>query len=251
MNEIKIFESPEFGKVRTAEINGEPYFIGKDVAEILGYTNPRDALANHVENEDKATVAIYDGSQNRNVTGINESGLYSLIFGSKMPKAREFKHWVTSEVLPTIRKTGGYVNNDDLFTETYLPFADENTKNLFKLQLSVIRQLNSKVELLTADNETMKPKAEYFDELVDRNLLTSLRDTAKELHIKEREFIQFLIDKKYLYRDAKNILKPYATRSELFNIKEYNSRYSNHSGVQTMVTPKGRETFRLLLKNGA
>jgi anti-repressor protein len=123
-------------------------------------------------------------------------------------------------------------------------------KRALEIANARVEKLKSENQLLIADNELMKPKAEYFDELVDRNLLTSFRDTAKELRIKEREFIKYLIEKKYIYRDAKNNLKPYAARSELFEIKEYKSNYSNHSGVQTMVTPKGRETFRLLLKAG-
>lgn len=108
-NEVQIFENAEFGKVRTIVKDGEPYFIGKDVAEILGYSNTRDALAKHVDDEDKNTVAIRDGIQgNPNLTIINESGVYALIFGSKLPKAKQFKRWVTSEVLPSIRKTGSY-----------------------------------------------------------------------------------------------------------------------------------------------
>ena len=108
-NEVQIFENAEFGKVRTIVKDGEPYFIGKDVAEILGYSNTRDALAKHVDDEDKNTVAIRDGIQgNPNLTIINESGVYALIFGSKLSKAKQFKRWVTSEVLPSIRKTGSY-----------------------------------------------------------------------------------------------------------------------------------------------
>lgn len=107
-NEIQVFENTDFGNVRVVEYEGEPYFVGKDVAEILGYSNTRDSLAKHVDDEDKATVAIYDGSQNRNQTVINESGVYSLILSSKLPKAKAFKHWVTSEVIPSIRKTGKY-----------------------------------------------------------------------------------------------------------------------------------------------
>ena len=108
MNDIQIFENPEFGKVRTVEVNGEPWFVGKDVAEALGYSNSRDALLKHVDSEDKADVAICDGRQNRTMTIINESGLYSLIMSSKLPTAKKFKRWVTSEVLPTLRKTGHY-----------------------------------------------------------------------------------------------------------------------------------------------
>lgn len=112
MNELKIFESEKFGKVRTVIIDGEPWFVGKDVAEALGYANTRDALATHVEEEDKKTVVISDGKRgNPNQVIINESGLYALIFGSRLKSAKEFKHWVTSEVLPSIRKTGKYETN--------------------------------------------------------------------------------------------------------------------------------------------
>lgn len=109
MNDLKIFENPEFGKIRTLEVEGEPWFVGKDVADILGYGNSRKALADHVDEEDKNTVTIRDGIQgNPNMTIINESGLYSLILSSKLPTAKKFKRWVTAEVIPSIRKTGGY-----------------------------------------------------------------------------------------------------------------------------------------------
>ena len=110
MDELQIFENPEFGTIRSVEIESEPWLVGKDVAEALGYSNPRDALAKHVDDEDKNTVALRDGtSGNPNLTVINESGLYSLILSSKLPGAKKFKRWVTSEVLPAIRRTGGYM----------------------------------------------------------------------------------------------------------------------------------------------
>ena len=109
MNEIKIFDNPEFGKVRTMEINGEPYFVGKDVAIILGYAKPENALTTHVDGDDTLKQGVTDNlGRAQNTTLINESGLYSLILSSKLPKAKEFKRWVTSEVLPAIRKTGSY-----------------------------------------------------------------------------------------------------------------------------------------------
>ena len=107
-NKLAVFSNPDVGEVRTVEINGEPWFVGKDIADALGYQNGSRDIDRHVDEDDKATVAIHDGSQNRNVTIINESGLYSLIMSSKMEKAKEFKRWVTSEVLPSIRKTGAY-----------------------------------------------------------------------------------------------------------------------------------------------
>lgn len=109
MNNIQIFNNTEFGSVRTVVIDNEIWFVGKDVADALGYSNSRDAIATHVEMEDKNTVAISDGKRgNPNQAIINESGLYALIFGSKLESAKRFKHWVTSEVLPAIRKTGHY-----------------------------------------------------------------------------------------------------------------------------------------------
>lgn len=118
MSELKIFESPEFGKIRTLTIDDEPWFVGKDVARALEYTNPRKALADHVDDEDKQQgdgVTIRDPmGREQHPTIINESGVYSLIFSSKLPTARKFKRWVTSEVLPSIRKTGGYIKPDSV-----------------------------------------------------------------------------------------------------------------------------------------
>ena len=108
MNNLQIFNSPEFGQVRTIQQNGEPWFVGKDVSEILGYKDTSDAMKKHVDIEDKLTRRFADSGQNREMYIINESGLYSLILSSKMPKAKEFKRWVTSEVIPAIRKTGKY-----------------------------------------------------------------------------------------------------------------------------------------------
>lgn len=114
MNSLMMFSNEKFGSIRIVEINNEPWFVGKDVTDMLGYSNNRDALIKHVDFEDKTDVTIYDGRQDRNQTVINESGLYSLILRSRLKSANEFKHWVTSEVLPSIRKTGGYGNKDDV-----------------------------------------------------------------------------------------------------------------------------------------
>lgn len=119
MNEVTIFENPEFGKIRITMIGSEPYFVGKDVTEILGYGNSRQAIATNVDDDDKGVHSVDTLGGTQKMTVINESGLYSLILSSKLPKAKKFKHWVTSEVLPSIRKTGGYVSNDDMFIETY------------------------------------------------------------------------------------------------------------------------------------
>ena len=108
MNEITVFNNDEFGSIRTLAIDGEPWFVGKDVADILRYSNPRDAISKHVDNEDKGVAKCDTPSGVQQMTVINESGVYSLVFGSKLPNAKKFKHWVTGEVLPSIRKTGSY-----------------------------------------------------------------------------------------------------------------------------------------------
>lgn len=151
--EVTVFKNlvhPEFGELRTVEIDGEPWFVGKDVAVALGYKKPENAIANHVSDEDKTSTLIQGSGSNykSKATIINESGLYSLILSSKLPSAKEFKHWVTAEVLPSIRKTGGYVNpsQSDLFLDTYLPFADQNTRLLFKTTLDTIQQQNNTIQ---------------------------------------------------------------------------------------------------------
>lgn len=247
MNELQIFKNTEFGEVRVIEQNGEPWFVGKDIADILGYSNTRDALAKHVDSEDKGVAKCDTLGGRQEVTIINESGLYSLVLSSKLPEAKKFKRWVTSEVLPAIRKHGTYMTpetleeailNPDTIIKIATALKEEQDKN------KVLQAANS---ALTVDKQIMQPKADYFDELVDRNLLTNFRETAKELGIKQNEFIQFLLDKKYVYRDKRGKLMPYADKNNgLFEIKETFNEKTQWSGTQTMITPKGRETFRLL-----
>lgn len=201
MNELMIFNNPEFGEIRTVEVNGEPWFVGKDVATALGYSNPRKALADHVDDEDKLQddgVTIRDPiGRDQHPIVINESGLYSLVLSSKLPGAKKFKRWITSEVIPSIRKNGGYVNGQENMTPEELMAAALIMAN------KTIENQKVRLSTLTVENQIMQPKADYFDDLVDRNLLTGLRETAKELRIKPKEFISFLLSRKYLYRDKK------------------------------------------------
>ena len=158
MGEIKIFKNAEFGNIRTSMVNGEPWFVGKDVAEALGYVKARNAIATHVLEEDKKDAPIQgDLGGVQQMTIINESGLYSLILSSKLPNAKKFKRWVTSEVLPSIRKTGGYVNNEELFINTYLPFADAQTKMLFRTTLQTVDAQN---KLIKEQQETISKQKE-------------------------------------------------------------------------------------------
>ena len=129
MNELTIFENPEFGSIRTVELDGEPWLVGKDVADALGYTNPRKALADHVDDEDKGVTKCYTPGGDQDMTIINESGLYSLVLSSKLPTARKFRRWVTSEVLPSIRRTGGYNLPKD-YPSALRALADTEEKRL-------------------------------------------------------------------------------------------------------------------------
>ncbi|HFI0332303.1 TPA: BRO family protein [Streptococcus suis] len=247
MNEIFNFKGQE---VRTVTINNEPYFVGKDVADILGYSNSRDALSKHVDSDDKLTSQIATAGQNRNQTIINESGLYSLILSSKLPQAKEFKRWVTTEVLPTIRKHGAYLTDSKIEEVLLSPETIINLATQLKDEREARKQLQIVNSQLVVDNQIMQPKAKYFDDLVERNLLTNFRDTAKMLKVKEREFIGWLLDKKYIYRDKKNKLVPTANKNDgLFEIKETKNESTAWKGTQTLITPKGRETFNILFNN--
>lgn len=250
--ELQIFQNAEFGSVRTADINGVPYFVGKDVAEILGYSNTRKALLDHVDEEDKTDgVTIRDsiGREQAPVL-INESGLYSLILSSKLPTAKKFKRWVTSEVLPAIRKTGGYIPHDEEMSDAeIMAKAFQISQRTIEEQHRKIGALEIEKSHLQVENQVMAPKADYFDELVDRNLLTNFRDTAKQLGIAPKKFVTLLLEKKYIFRDQKGKLMPYQDKNKgLFEVKECFNQKTKWSGVQTMVTPKGRETFRLLFE---
>lgn len=247
-SDIQTFENSEFGSIRIVEIDNEPYFVGRDVDTVLGYSNIRDALSRHVDDEDKNTVVNHDGNRgNPNMTVINESGLYSLILSSKLPTAKKFKRWVTSEVLPSIRKHGAYMTSATIEQAILNPDTIIKLATALKEEQSKNKQLQAVNSELAVNNQIMKPKADYFDELVDRNLLTNLRETAKQLEIKQKDFINFLLEKKYLYRDKRGKLMPYAKKNNgLFEVKEVYNDKTKWCGTQTLVTPKGRETFRLL-----
>ncbi|AVO22616.1 BRO family protein [Aeribacillus composti] len=243
MNQLQQIFQYQQHQLRTVIKDGEPWFVAKDVCDVLNHSNHKVAVTRLDEDEVSKVYLTDSLGRKQQTTIVNEAGLYSLILTSNKPEAKQFKRWVTHEVIPTIRKTGGYVANDDLFIETYLPHADEQTKMTFKATLALVRKQNEQIEV-------MKPKAEYFDALVDRNLLTNFRDTAKELHIKQSEFINWLLSKKYVYRDQKGKLKPYAKYvPELFQLKEWER--NGKADVQTLITPKGRETFRLLINKAS
>lgn len=242
MNELQIFNNPDFGEVRTLETNGKVLFCGSDVAKALGYSRPSDALAAHCRYTVKRSIP-HPQSPDKTIemSFIPESDLYRLVFSSKLPNAERFTDWVTEEVLPSIRRNGWYIaGQEEMSPEELMARALDVAHN-------IIRRLETENSNLTVKNSIMAPKADYFDQLVDRNLLTNFRETAKELGIAPRTFVQFLLDKKYIYRDQKGKLLPYEGKNDgLFEVKECTNSKTQWSGVQTLVTPKGRETFRLL-----
>ena len=251
MNELQIFKNPEFGEIRTVEVNNEPWFVGKDVASVLGYAKTRNAIATHVDDDDKKDAPIQGAlGGEQNMTIINESGLYSLILSSKLPTAKKFKHWVTSEVLPTIRKHGAYMTPETLQAAILNPDTMIQLCQQLKAEQDKNRELQAVNSQLVVDKQIMKPKADYFDELVERNTLTNFRETAQQLGVGQKEFINFLLEKKYVYRDKRGNLKAYAGHDDLFQVKECFNEKTKWAGTQTLVTPKGRETFRLLCLQG-
>lgn len=251
MDGIKTFKNKEFGTVRTIVKDGEPWFVGKDVAEILGYKETAKAIRTHICAEDKGVSVLDTPGGQQKITLINESGLYSLILGSKLPKAKTFKRWVTSEVLPTIRKTGGYVANDEIFINTYLPNADAQTRELFRLNLSTIRQLNNKIE-------QDKPLVDFASHIQTSEDCISMNDMAKlatknGIKIGRTRLFNFLREKKVLgCRDGhKNMpYQRYIDTQPWFQLKEssYIQNGEVRIGLTPMVTPKGQSGIIRMLR---
>jgi len=236
MNEVTVFNNKEFGDLKTVMIDGEPWFIGVEVAKVLGYAVPKTTVPKKVDEEDRQVTQIWYSGQKRDVIVINESGLYSLIFSSKLDKAKDFKHWVTSEVLSSIRKNGGYIANQENLT------PEQIVANALVVANNIIQEQNEKIK-------EMQPKSDYFDGLVDTKLLTTFRDCAKEFNMKPKAFNNWFREHGYIYNDRHNIIKPYQqyVKSGLFQMKDFKSPYG-YSNVQTYITVKGKETFRLLMQ---
>lgn len=256
MNELKIFSNPDFGEVRTVEVNGEPWLVGKDVAQALGYAKPENAIASHVDPEDKTTTLIQGtGSKYKsNAVIINESGLYSLCLSSKLPAAKKFRRWVTSDILPTIRKTGGYVSNDDMFIATYLPFADDGTKTLFRATLQTVRKQNELIEQQKKKIEVMKPKEDFFDAVAESKTAIEMGAVAKVLGIKgmgRNNLFDFLRRKKVLMNNN----QPYQTFVDRGYFRIIETKYTKPNGdtainIKTLVYQKGVDYIRRLVEEG-
>ena len=236
-NEIKIFENEEFGSVRTMEINGIPYFVGKDVAEILGYADTFGALKKHVDEEDKQNCQNSSFESPRGLTIINESGLYSLILSSKLPNAKKFKHWVTAEVLPAIRKTGSYYIQSK--PDSYTIEDPAARARRWAEEYEEKKALEAKIE-------EQKPLVEYAEHIQASKDVIDMKSMAKlasknGIKIGRNKLFSFLRDRKIL--DRENI--PYANYmdKEWFQVVE--SPYTFNNGDvkiirTTLVSPKGQ-----------
>lgn len=239
MNELKAFNNPDFGEVRTLEENGKVLFCAADVAKALGYTNPNKAVNDHCRAITKRSTPISGKMQEINF--IPEGDVYRLIAKSKLPGAERFESWVFDEVLPSIRKTGGYIAGQETMS------AEELMAKALMVARETLARREAELSRKTVENAILQPKADYFDELVERNTLTNFRETAKQLGVKQKSFIAFLLDRKFIYRDKRGKLLPTAGKSAgLFEVKECYNDKTQWAGTQTLVTPKGRETFRLL-----
>lgn len=246
MNDMQIF-TYNSNEVRTVELNGEPWFVLKDVCEVLGIADHK-VTARRLDADEVCQTPLTDSMGRQQETSIiNESGLYNVILRSDKPEAKPFRKWVTSEVLPSIRKHGAYMTPETLQAAILNPDTMIQLCQQLKAEQDKNAALTAQNSQLTVDKQIMQPKADYFDDLVDRNLLTNFRETAKELGIKPKAFVDWLLSKKYIYRDQKGKLMPYEGKNNgLFEVKECFNEKTQWGGVQTLITPKGRETFRLL-----
>ena len=239
MNQMEIFKNPEFGAIRAVEIDGEPWLVGKDVALALGYKNPQEAIRNHVDAEDKGVSEILTPGGMQKLPIINESGLYFLVLSSKLPKAKQFRRWVTSEVLPTIRKHGAYITREKLWEVATSPEV------MMKLCSDLLAEREENAAL-REENAMLEGKAAFYDLFIDLKHSTNLRTTAKELVVPERRFVRFLLEQRFVYRAPSGNVLPYAKPANdgLFTVKDYCNH--GHTGSYTLVTPQGKLFFAQL-----
>lgn len=235
MNEIKVFDNDTFGSVRTMDMEGEAWFVGKDVAEILGYTNPSKALADHVDEEDKLNNESLSSLGQRGGWLINESGLYSLVLSSKLPTAKQFKRWITKEVIPSIRKTGGYFATPKTYVEALRALADAEEEK----------------ERLALENEEMKPKAEFYDTVAESKDTMEIGEVAKVLNcgIGRNKLFKILRKEKILM-DSNLPYAAYMGRG-YFDVVECPKNIKDDGPsvfLKTVVYQKGVDYIRKLLK---
>lgn len=255
-NNLMIFENEHFGKFRTMVIEDAVWFVGKEVTAVLGYERPTKAVVDHVDDEDRMMLTGKTQSSfgielgQRGGWIINESGLYSLILSSKMPTAHAFKRWVTSEILPSIRRQGAYM------TDAVIEHLDENpelvSEYLHRLrdQNDSARELRERLNASRAENARLLPKADYYDSFVDANDLTCFRYTAKELGVPQKKLMGYLFEHNYLFRDRHRKGRAFAKAGKrndpLFATRDFYTPTAEKSEY-TLVTPAGKKHFKGLV----
>lgn len=237
--EVEVFSHKDFGQIRTIQIDGEPWFVGRDVAVALGYAKPQNAIPTFVDTDDTLKRGITDNlGRLQSTTVINESGVYALVFGSKLESAKAFKRWVTHEVIPSIRKHGAYLTPQKIEDALLNPDVLIN----LAMQLKAEKQKNAE---LTA-------KAAYYDAVAGASGSTNFRDTAKMLGISEKKFIETVLGEKYCYRAVDKKIVPYSQYmvAGWFEVREvyYGSPEAPHCTIQTRITPYGRENIYIRFK---
>lgn len=246
MNELQIFNSPEFGQVRTIKHGDTVLFCANDVAVALSYKKPNNAINRHCKHATLFQGIITDSlGRKQDANFIPYGDVVRLATRSELPNADIFEGWIFDEVIPSVMKHGMYMTS---------PIAQQAINNPTEFLARAVLVANQELDKLKMENAVMKPKADYFDELVDRNTLTNFRDTAKMLHIGQKYFINWLLERKFVYRNVKGKLQPYSqfiandsNNKGYFEVKEQKAKDDSWSGIQTLITPRGREAFRLLL----
>ena len=246
MNKISTFNNPDFGTVRTTTINDEPYFVGKDVAIALGYERPTDAARKHIDPEDRGVAKIETPSGTQEMTVINESGLYSLVLSSKLPTAKKFKRWITHDVIPAIRKTGGYVNDTAQFVDYYFGQLEPNQKQALTMMFDESKRMSSQLK-------EQAPKVLFANAVETAHTSILVGDLAKIIKqngtdIGQKRLFDWMRRNGYLIKDgqSKNMPTQRAMDMGLFEVKE--STINNPDGSvritkTTKVTGKGQTYF--------
>ena len=235
-NNLMIFENPEFGAVRSILIDGEPWFVAADVCKALELEKTNRALS-RLDDDEKGAHSVSTPGGRQRMSIISESGLYSLILGSRKPEARAFKRWITHEVIPSIRKHGAYMTDSLLDALEAHPEAVPEYLNRLRSENARNRELNRRLRLAL-------PKVEYYDAFVDPADCTNIRTTAKELGVPEKQFTRYLEEKKYLFRDKNRKLFPRAVKKSagLFLVRDFYTERGK-LGHYTLITPAGKRHF--------
>ena len=235
-NNLMIFENPEFGAVRSILIDGDPWFVAADVCKALELEKTNRALS-RLDDDEKGAHSVSTPGGRQRMSIISESGLYSLILGSRKPEAKAFKRWITHEVIPSIRKHGAYM------TDSLLNALEAHPEAVPEY-LNRLRSENARNRELTRCLRLALPKAEYYDAFVDPADCTNIRTTAKELGVPEKQFTRYLEEKKYLFRDKNRKLFPRAVKKSagLFLVRDFYTERGK-LGHYTLITPAGKRHF--------